>query len=68
MDVGFDGEEDVVATGEVPVLGLGAHDAEAAGEGVVGLAGAGKGGVRVGAHEDDDGVSRPLAASGQGQR
>ena len=65
--VGLDGEEQVVAAGEVPVLGRGAHDADATGERLVGLAGAAEGGVRVGADEDDGGAGgmRSVAAVGE---
>ena len=54
VDVGFLGEEDVVAAGEVPVLGGAAHDADAAGEDLVGFAGARERRARVAADEDDD--------------
>ena len=55
VDVGLDGEEDVVASGVVPVLGGVPIDADPAGHELVGLAGAGERGARVGAHEHDGG-------------
>ena len=56
VDVGLDGEEQVVAAGEVPVFGRGAHDADAAGERFVGLTRTCQRGVGVGADKDDDGA------------
>ena len=55
VDVGLDGEEDVVAAGVVPVLGACAHHPDPAGHRRVGLAGARERGSRVGADEHDDG-------------
>ena len=56
VDVGFDGEEGVVAGGVVPVLGSGAHDADPAGQRLVGFLGERERGVRVGADEHGDGA------------
>ena len=57
MDVRLVGEEEVVASGVVPVLGWGAHDPDPSGHQFVSLAGAGKRGVLVRAHEYDGGAS-----------
>ncbi len=67
VDVGFDGEERVVPTGVVPVLGGGAHDAEATGQSFVGFARERERGVRVGADEDDGGSGALRAVAGVGE-
>ena len=56
VDVCLDGEEQVVASGVVPVLGGGAHDPDPSGHQLVGLARAGERGVVVRAHEHDGGA------------
>ena len=56
VDVGLDGEEQVVAAGEVPVFGRRAHDADAAGQSSSASRAHASAAWRVGADEDDRGA------------
>ena len=67
VDVGFCGEEDVVAAGVVPLVWRAAHGADTSGHNAVGLLGVGERGPRVGADEHGDraGAERPVAGVGE---
>ena len=67
VDVGLDGEEQVVAAGVVPVLGGRAHDPDPAGHQLVCLSRAGERGVVVGAHEHDRGPGALGSVAGVGE-
>ena len=67
VDVGLDGEEQVVASGVVPVLGRGAHDPDPAGHQLVGLPRAAQRGMVVRAHEHDGGAGALGSVAGVGE-
>ena len=67
VDVGFEGEEGVVAAGVVPVFRCGADLADAAGHRLVGFAGERERGARLGADEDDCGAGCLGLVAGVGE-
>ena len=67
VDVGLDGEEQVVAPGVVPVLRGGAHDPDPSGHQLVGLPRARERGMAVGADEHDGGTGALGSVAGVGE-